>query len=182
MVATSRDSDERWVLRKECLLKKKRGMDRKFKEDMLEGMLLTKWPKFFALEVKLSSFGTNAELQEMKKMCPGEPKSLEKIKKMCQREAFHTPFWKGSTTDTDIPERPLSPAEVDVINRKYLELKATFDAMRARESTKDSVHRWAPCAHTPFGAKAPPQLFLIDYYNLYLLVQSYGGMSVFLRS
>ena len=74
-------------------------------------------------------------------MCPGEPKSLEEIKEMCQREAFHTPFWKGSTTDTNIPERPLSPVEVDVINTTYLELKATFDAMRASQSTKDSVDR-----------------------------------------
>ena len=31
---------------------------------------------------------------------------------------------------TDIPERVLSPAEVDVINKKYLELKAAFDAKR----------------------------------------------------
>ena len=38
------EQNERGLLRKECFLKKKRGTDRKFKEDMLEGMLLTKWP------------------------------------------------------------------------------------------------------------------------------------------
>ena len=40
----ARQRGERRALRKGCFLKKKRGTDRKFKEDMLEGMLLTEWP------------------------------------------------------------------------------------------------------------------------------------------
>ena len=37
-------------------------------------------------------------------------------------------FWKSKITDTGIPSCLLEPAEVDVINRKYLGLKVAFDA------------------------------------------------------
>ena len=103
--------------------------------------MLSRWPKFLDLQVKLPDPGEIAALMEMRKMCPGKPATLEEIKEISQETPFQTPFWKGNTTDTNIPERPLSPAEVDVINRKYLELKATFDAMRARQSTKDKYAR-----------------------------------------
>ena len=135
------DNTERQYLRKACYLKKKRGMDRKLKEDMPESMLLKKWPQLLDHQIKLPEPPNNVALDEMRKVCPGKPATLEEIEEISQETPFQTPFWKGNTTDTNIPERSLSPAEVNVINRKYLELKATFDAMRARQSTKDSVHR-----------------------------------------
>ena len=113
-------------MRKECWLKKKRGTDNKFKEDMPEAMLVEKWQKFLDVQVKLSDHGETAALAEMLRMCPGETATLEDIEKACRETPFRTPFWKGKTADTDIPERVLSPAEVDVINRKYLELNAAF--------------------------------------------------------
>ena len=73
------EQNERGVLRKECFLKKKRGIDRKFKEDMSEGMLLEKWPKFLDLQVKLPNPGETAALAEMRKMCPGQPATLQDI-------------------------------------------------------------------------------------------------------
>ena len=63
-------------------------------------------------------------------MCLGQPATLEEIDAACKETPFHTPFWKGKSSATDIPERVLSPAEVDVINSTYLELKAAFDAKR----------------------------------------------------
>ena len=60
--------------------------------------------------------------------------TLEEIEEACRETPFHTPLWKGRTPDTDIPERTLEPAEVDVINKKYLELKAAFDAKRQSQS------------------------------------------------
>ena len=66
------DQRDRKALRKECYLKKKRGTDAKFKEDMPEGMLLVKWPKFFNLQMKLPDPGEPVALVEMRKMCPGK--------------------------------------------------------------------------------------------------------------
>ena len=110
---------------------------------MPEAMLLTKWPKFMDLQMKMAMAhaGDAALLVEMRKMCPGKPTTLEEIEEISQETPFHTPFWKGQTVDTNIPERPLPPAEVDVINRKYLELKAAFDAKRASESPTESINR-----------------------------------------
>ena len=44
-------------------MKKKRGSDAKFKEDMPEGMVLEKWPKLLDVQVKL---GETAALEEMR--------------------------------------------------------------------------------------------------------------------
>jgi hypothetical protein len=112
-------------LRKECYLKKKGGYDGKYTEDMSEDMLLEKWSKLLDLQVELLNPGETAALVEMRKMCPGKPAILEEIEEACRETSFRTPFWKGRM---DMPERILLPAEVDVINRKYLELKAAFDA------------------------------------------------------
>ena len=69
---STNDNTERHHLRKECYLKKKRGMDRKFKEDMSEAMLLTKWPKLLNLQMKLPDPGPLVALVEMRTMCPGK--------------------------------------------------------------------------------------------------------------
>ena len=86
----------------------------------IEGSLVEK--------VKLPDPGESAALVEMRTMCPGKPATLEDIEEACRETPFRTPFWKDNTSQTDIPERLLSPAEVDVINKKYLELEAAFDA------------------------------------------------------
>ena len=103
-----------------CFLKKKRGSDNKFKEDMPEAMLVEKWPKLLDVQVKLSDPGETAALAEMLRMCPGETATLEDIEKACRETPFRTPFWKGRTIQTDIPERFLTPAEVQVINNTYM--------------------------------------------------------------
>ena len=53
-------------LRKECYLKRKRGNNGKFKEDMPEGILLEKWPKFLDLQVKLPEPGETDTLHSGK--------------------------------------------------------------------------------------------------------------------
>ena len=110
---------------------------------MPEAMLLTEWPKFMDLQMKMAmaQAGDAALLVEMGKMCPGQPATSEEIEEISRETPFHTPCWKGQKVDTDIPDRLLSPAEVDVINRKYLELKAAFDAKRASQSPTESINR-----------------------------------------
>ena len=122
-------------------LYKAKSKDSKYKDDIKEPGLLSRWPKFMDLQVKLPDPGETVALVEMRKMCPGKPATLEEIEEISQETPFHTPFWKGQKVDTDIPERPLPPAEVDVINRKYLELKAAFDAKRASQSPTESINR-----------------------------------------
>ena len=95
--------------------------------------MLSRWPKFLDLQVKLPDPGETAALVEMRWMCPGKAATLEEIDEICRETPFHTSFWKGRTAQTDIPERILSPAEVDVINRKYLELKAPFDTKKRNQ-------------------------------------------------
>ena len=110
---------------------------------MSEAMLLTEWPKLMDLQMKMAmaQAGDAALLVEMGKMCPGQPATLEEIEEISRETPFHTPCWKFQKVDTDIPDRLLSPAEVDVINRKYLELKAAFDAKRASQSPTESINR-----------------------------------------
>ena len=76
---------------------------------------------------------------EMRKMCPGQPATLQEIEEACRETHFRTPYWKGKTGDTDIPDRVLSPVEVDVINRKYLELNAAFLAKRHGQNTGEAI-------------------------------------------
>ena len=66
-------------------------------------------------------------------MCPGKAATLEEIDEICRETPFHTPFWKGKTAQTDVPERILAPAEVEVINNTYLELNAPT-SLRGRGS------------------------------------------------
>ena len=109
---------------------KGKSKDSKYTCPIKEPGLLSRWTKFLGLQVKLPDPGETAALVEMRKMCPGQPATLEEIEAACKETPFRTPFWKGKSSATDIPERVLSPAEVDVINRTYLELKAAFDAKR----------------------------------------------------
>jgi hypothetical protein len=46
---------------------------------------------------------------------------------------FYTPWWSGRTAATDIPPRELAPQEIDVINRRYIELRAAFLDKRRRQ-------------------------------------------------
>ena len=62
----TQNSRDRKNLRKELYLKKKRGSDGKFKEDMPEGILLEKWPKFLDLQVKLPEPGETDTLHSGK--------------------------------------------------------------------------------------------------------------------
>ena len=94
---------------KNVMLKKKRGNDCKFKDDMPEGMVLDRWPKFLDLQVKLPDPGEPAALVDMKTMCPGKAATLQEIEGACRETHFRTPYWKGKTGDTDIPDRVLLP-------------------------------------------------------------------------
>ena len=68
-----KDQRTRANLRGECYLKKKRGHDCKFKEDLSKDMVLERWPKFLDPQAKLPDPGETAALVEMRKMCPGKP-------------------------------------------------------------------------------------------------------------
>ena len=118
------DQVNRTQLRCECYSGKTKRS--KYKDAVKEPGLLSRWPKFLDLQVKLPDPGETAALVEMRKMCPGQPATLEEIEAACKETPFHTPFWKGKMAITDIPERVLSPAEVEVINNKYLELNTAF--------------------------------------------------------
>jgi len=120
-------------------LYKAKSKDSKYKDDIKEPGLLSRWPKFLDLEMEMASAGETVALGEIRKMCPGKPATLEEIEEISKETPFYTPFWKGQTTDTDIPARPLEPAEVDVINRKYLALKAAFDAKRSSQNPTESI-------------------------------------------
>ena len=89
-------------------LYKGRSKDSKYKDEIKELGLLSRWPKFLDLQVKLPDPVEAAALVEMRKMCPGKPATLEEIKEISRETPFQTPFWKGNTTDTNIPERSLT--------------------------------------------------------------------------
>ena len=126
----TKDQRTRANLRGECYLKKKRSNDGKFKGDLPNDLVLEKWLKFLDLQAKLPNPGETAALAEMRKMCPGQPATLQEIEEIRWETHFRTPYWKGKAADTDIPERVLSLAEVDVISCKYLELDVGFIARR----------------------------------------------------
>ena len=54
----------------------------KYKDDIKEPGLLSRWPKFMDLQVKLPEPGEATALVEMRKMCPGKPATLEEIKEI----------------------------------------------------------------------------------------------------
>ena len=135
----TKDQRTRANLRGECYLKKKRRNDGKFKEDLPNDLVLEKWLKFLDLQAKLPNPGETAALAEMRKMCPGQLATLQEIEEIHREMHFRTPYWKGKAADTDIPERVLTPAEVDVINCKYLELNAAFLEKRHGQNTGEAI-------------------------------------------
>ena len=112
------------VLRKECYLKTTRGPDWKFEKDMPEALLLKKWPKFLRLEMKLPKPTAAEVLANLRLMCPCAPATHEGIAAIVEQEGpFKTPEWIGRLKETSIPSPDLSIAEVEVINKVYLDLK-----------------------------------------------------------
>ena len=63
------DQSKRTRLRKELLTGK--SEDSKYKREIKELGLLSRWPKFLGLQVKLPDPGETAALMEMRKMRPG---------------------------------------------------------------------------------------------------------------
>ena len=90
-------------------LYKGKSKDSKYQDEIKEPGLLTRWPKFLELQVKLPDPGEPAALVEMRTMCPGKPATLEEISEICKETPFRTPFWEGRTVQTDVPERVLAP-------------------------------------------------------------------------
>ena len=82
-------------------LYKGKSKDSKYKDDIKEPGLLSRWPKFMDLQVKLPDPGETVALVEMRKMCPGKPATLEEIEEICWETPFCIPFWKGQNFDTD---------------------------------------------------------------------------------
>ena len=111
----TKDQRTRANLRGECYLKKKRSNGGRFKEGLSNDLVLEKWLKFLDLQAKLPNPGETAALAEMRKMCPGQLATLQEIEEIRRETHFRTLYWKGKTNDTDIPDRVLSPVEVDVI-------------------------------------------------------------------
>ena len=141
MVATNKGTQERWLLRRECYTKYKRGNDKKFKEKFKpteQSMLLNKWPKLFDLEMKGDQDKATV-LAQMAMMCPGKPATLVEIKEICQETTFYSPFCPGKTDATNMDAQPLDADEVHVINTKYIALKAAFDAERANQNINTLV-------------------------------------------
>ena len=114
----------RGVLRKECYLTKSRGIDWKLNKDMSEALLVKKWPKFLQLEMELPKPTAAEVLANLRLMCPCAPATHEGIAAIVEQEGpFKTPEWIGPSNSHSMPSRDLSIAEVDVINKVYLDLK-----------------------------------------------------------
>ena len=56
----------------------------KYKEDIKEPGLLSRWPKFLDLQTKLPDPGEVAALLEMRSMCLGKDASKEEIGEACR--------------------------------------------------------------------------------------------------
>ena len=110
-----------------------------YKETIKEPGLLDRWPKFLDLQARLPDPGGPAALVEMRKMCAGKAATLEEMEEACRETAFHNPFWNGKTATTDITERILSPAEVEVINNTYMELNAAFLAKLQGQDAGEAI-------------------------------------------
>jgi len=122
----------RGVLRKECDLKKTAGTSGKFKKDMPEYLLFKTWPKFLRLEMKLPKPTAAEVLANLRLMCPCGPATHEEIAAIVEQHGpFKTPDWVGPSNGNSIPSRDLSIAEVEVINKVYLDLKE--ELLRKRE-------------------------------------------------
>ena len=73
-------------------LYKAKSQASKYNDEIKEPGLLSRWPKFLDLQVKLPDPGETAALMEMRKMCPGKPATLEEIKEISRETPFQTPF------------------------------------------------------------------------------------------
>ena len=133
----SNDQKSRTLWRNECYTGKSK--DSKYTSSIKEPGLIDRWPKFLHLQVKLPDPGVSAALFEMRRMCPGEPASSDEIEKLCKETPFHTPLWQGRTPQTNIPERILAPAEVEVINNTYLELNTAFMVKREGQAAGAAI-------------------------------------------
>ena len=87
-------------------------------------MLLKKWPKFLRLEMRLPKPTAAEVLANLRLMCPCEPATHEEIAAIMEQEgAFKTSKWIGRSKEITIPSPDISIAEVEVINKVYLDLK-----------------------------------------------------------
>ena len=78
-------------------LYKGKSKDNKYTQTIKEPGLLSRWPKFLDLQMKLPIPGVSVALREMESMCPGKAATLEEIKVSCREAEFRTPYWKGKT-------------------------------------------------------------------------------------
>ena len=91
---------------------------------MPEDLLLKKWPKFLRLEMRLPKPTAAEVLANQRLMCPCEPATHEEIAAIVEQEGpFKTPEWNGPSNEHRIPSRDLSIAEVEVINKVFLDLE-----------------------------------------------------------
>ena len=74
-------------------LYKAKSKDSKYKHEIKEPGLLSRWPKCMDLQMKMAMAhaGDAALLVEMQKMCPGKPTTLEEIEEISRETPFHTP-------------------------------------------------------------------------------------------
>ena len=112
-----------------------------YKEELKEKDLLKRWPMFLDLQTKRKGHGAQQALREMQSMRPGKDATEEEVGEVSREMSFRTPCWQGKTAGTDIPERVLSPAEVYVINCKYLELNAAFQRRVAIDEATDEAEQ-----------------------------------------
>ena len=73
-------------------LYKAKSQASKYNDEIKEPGLLSRWPKFLDLQVKLPDPGGTVALVEMRRMCPGKPATLEEIEEVCSETCFRTPF------------------------------------------------------------------------------------------
>ena len=111
----------------------------KYKGAIKEPGLLSRWPKFLRLEVKLPKPTPTEVLANMRLMCPCEPATNEEIAAIIEEKGpFKTPEWPGQSESTSIPPRDLSPAEVGIISKTYLHLKESLLAKKD-EAEKEAL-------------------------------------------
>ena len=112
----------------------------KSREDLKEPGLLSRWPKFLQLEMKLPKPSPTEVLANMRLMCPCEPVTNEEIAAIIEEKGpFKTPEWQDQSETTRIPPRVLSIAEVEVINKVYLDLKDELRKKRQEQTVGQAL-------------------------------------------
>ena len=130
---TNTNQFNRTQLRKECYSGMRK--ESKYTKPVGEPGLLSRWPKFLRLEVKLPKPTPTEVLANLRLMCPCEPATHEEIAAiMVANGHFKTPAWVGQSDETSIRSRNLSIPEVDVINTVYLELKEELLKQREQQA------------------------------------------------